>query len=75
MIAKEMKGNHPKHHAGRALREPSKCSETGSGFIMGGPFWSGSLHDSDFVTDVLQIVQVVSSDHLQMMVEVYIQIF
>lgn len=58
MPAQEMKGNNPKYHPGRALREPVRCSETGSGFIMGGPFWAGPLHDTAFVTELLASIEV-----------------
>lgn len=54
----DVKGKQVKHHPGRALREPALCPETGSGFIMGGPFWSGALHNTEFVTQVLQSIQV-----------------
>ena len=43
---------------------PEKCPETGSGFLMGGPFWAEPLHDLDFVRATLQEIQVSAAPHL-----------
>jgi len=42
---------------GRGPCVPEKCPETGSGFVMGGPFWAGPLHNTPFVEGVLQDIQ------------------
>ncbi|KXZ45265.1 hypothetical protein GPECTOR_56g361 [Gonium pectorale] len=33
--------------------ESVRCPETGSGYLMGGPIWSGPLHDQAFVQELL----------------------
>jgi tRNA G26 N,N-dimethylase Trm1 len=54
------KNGQPKHAPGRGPCVPEKCPETGSGFIMGGPFWAAPLHDTTFVRGVLQDIQACS---------------
>ncbi len=51
------KNGQPKHSAGRGPCVPEKCPETGSGFMVGGPFWSAPLHDAAFVQGVLEDIQ------------------
>ena len=43
---------------GRGPVVPEVCQETGSRYLVGGPFWSGPLHDMDLVTSALQEIKV-----------------
>lgn len=52
------KGNGYKYQPASAPPVPERCSETGSGFSMGGPFWAEPLHNMEWVQGVLQHVKV-----------------
>ena len=52
------KGKSFKYAPGHGPTVPQQCSETGSNWIMGGPFWSQPIHDPAWVKGVLQILEV-----------------
>ena len=52
------KGNGYKYQPASAPPVPERCSETGAGFSMGGPFWAEPLHNMKWVQGVLQHVKV-----------------
>ena len=52
------KGKGFKYAPGHGPTVPQQCPETGSGWIMGGPFWSQPLHDQAWVKGVLDILTV-----------------
>ena len=54
------KGKGIKYAPGHGPTVPEHCPETGSGWIMGGPFWSQPIHDQDWVKGVLGILEVSS---------------
>lgn len=54
---KEERNNQPRHMPGRGPCVPERCPETGSNFIVGGPFWSAPIHDTAFVQGVLQEIE------------------
>lgn len=49
-----------KYAPGHGPTVPEHCPETGSGWIMGGPFWSQPIHNQDWVKGVLGILEVSS---------------
>lgn len=52
------KGKNFKYAPGHGPAVPQECPETGSGWIMGGPFWSQPIHDQTWVQGVLDILEV-----------------
>ena len=53
-----LKGKDFKYAPGHGPTVPQQCPETGSNWIMGGPFWSQPIHDPAWVKGVLQILEV-----------------
>lgn len=53
-----MKGKGFKYAPGHGPAVPQQCPETGSGWIMGGPFWSQPIHDQAWVKGVLANLEV-----------------
>ena len=54
----QMKGNSLKYVPGQGPTVPQQCPQTGSGFLVGGPFWAEPLHDMDFARSLLQAIEV-----------------
>jgi tRNA (guanine26-N2/guanine27-N2)-dimethyltransferase len=54
---KVQKGNSYKFGPSPAPAVPDKCPETGSGFTMGGPYWTEPIHDPEWVQGILQFVK------------------
>jgi tRNA G26 N,N-dimethylase Trm1 len=52
------KGNSVKFQPGAGPSVPQQCPHTGSGFLMGGPFWVEPLHDPSWITALLASVKV-----------------
>ena len=55
------KGKGFKFAPGHGPTVPQQCPETGSGWIMGGPFWSQPLHDQAWVKGVLDTLTVITT--------------
>ena len=47
-----------KFQPGAGPSVPQQCPHTGSGFLMGGPFWVEPLHDPAWITALLASVKV-----------------
>ena len=43
--------------AGQGPAVPQQCPETGSGFVMGGPYWAEPIHDPAWVAGLLDQVK------------------
>ncbi|CAL5223126.1 g5591 [Coccomyxa viridis] len=54
---KSPKGKGFKFAPGHGPVVPQQCPETGSGWIMGGPFWSQPIHDQAWVKGILAILE------------------
>lgn len=54
----QQKGKGWKFAPGHGPTVPQSCPETGSAFIMGGPFWAGPLHDNDWIRALLASIDV-----------------
>jgi tRNA (guanine26-N2/guanine27-N2)-dimethyltransferase len=52
------KGNGVKYAPGHGPVVPQTCPETGSNFIMGGPFWAGPIHDQAWIQALLAQIEV-----------------
>ena len=52
-----VKGNSVKYMPGAGPAVPQRCPETGSGFLMGGPYWAEPIHDPTWLQGVLKAVQ------------------
>ncbi len=57
-----VKGNSIKYMPGAGPAVPQQCPETGSGFLMGGPYWAEPIHDHAWLQGVLKAVQA-RTDH------------
>ena len=53
-----MKGDNPKYVPGQGPSVPQQCAETGSSYLMGGPFWAEPLHDPDWLKGLIEIIDV-----------------
>ena len=53
-----VKGNSVKYMPGAGPAVPERCPETGSGFLMGGPYWAEPIHDPAWLQGVLAAVKV-----------------
>lgn len=49
----------------RRIPCPSRCPESGSGFLMGGPIWARPLHDQEWVAGLLQQMEGESERYAQ----------
>jgi tRNA G26 N,N-dimethylase Trm1 len=58
IVVQQTKGNSVKFQPGAGPSVPQKCPHTGSGFLMGGPFWVEPLHDPAWIAAVLASVKV-----------------
>lgn len=56
--AQHTKGNSVKFQPGAGPSVPQQCPHTGSGFLMGGPFWVEPLHDPAWIAALLASVKV-----------------
>ena len=54
----QQKGKGFKFAPGHGPAVPQACPETGSGFIMGGPFWAGPIHDPAWIQGLLTAIDV-----------------
>jgi len=52
-----VKGNSVKFMPGAGPPMPERCPETGSGYLMGGPFWAEPIHDPAWLQGVLGAVK------------------
>jgi len=52
-----VKGNSVKFMPGAGPPMPDRCPETGSGYLMGGPFWAEPIHDPAWLQGVLAAVK------------------
>eukprot|EP00955_Chlamydomonas_euryale_P058761 357202-Chlamydomonas_euryale.AAC.23 len=43
-----------KYMPGHGPAVPERCPDTGSGYLMGGPIWSGPIHDRSFLTGLME---------------------
>lgn len=53
-----MKGDNPKYVPGQGPPVPQQCAETGSSYLMGGPFWAEPLHDPEWLQGLIEIIDV-----------------
>ena len=58
LLLQSAKGKGFKFAPGHGPVVPQQCPETGSGWIMGGPFWSQPIHDQAWVKGILAILEV-----------------
>ena len=60
-VVQQQKGKGFKFGPGQGPAVPQACPETGSGFLMGGPFWAGPIHDPAWISGILASIDVCPS--------------